>query len=469
MTNTVVEQAKSIFEVFMKFDYVISSALIGVSMALVQVQEVLALSPQAVNEIAKQVTVRMEIPGTPGSGVLVKQEGNTYIVLTAAHVVKNPKEVLKNPDKYEIITPDGQRHAVTEVKPLPNNLDLAVVKFISNRKYKCVKVGDANESSIGAAVYVYGFPKVQDTTKSRTGKFTQGRITGSAAKAIERGYAIAYDNSTLQGMSGGAVLNSKGELIGIHGKGDNSGDSSGEAANSGRSLKNPRNFAIPINTFVQHSASVGINLGISLPAPVATAPKGDDFYIRGLNKSEQGDLQGAINDFSEAIRLNPKYAFAYQLRGHARQQLKDYRAAISDYSEAIRLSPNTYIFYLSRGIARAQLREDLPGAVADLTKVIELVNENEDEGDTLFHAYLSRGIAHFFQNEHQDAVADLTQALKINPNYSEAYYLRGAARLGLGDRKGAKADLQKAAELFQQAGRKNEYLETLALIKQYQL
>lgn len=449
----------------MKFDYVISSSLIGVSIALVQVQEVSALSSQAVNEIAKQVTVQMEIPESPGSGVLVKQEGNTYIVLTAAHVVKNPKEVLKNPDKYEIITPDGQRHAVTEVKPLPNNLDLAVVKFISNRKYKCVKVGDANESSIGAAVYVYGFPKVQDTTKSRTGKFTQGRITGSAAKAIERGYAIAYDNSTLQGMSGGAVLNNKGELIGIHGKGDNSG----EATDSGRSLKNQRNFAIPINTFVQHSASVGINLGISLPAQVATASKSDDFYIQALNKSQQGDLQGAINDLSEAIRLNPKYTFAYSLRGSVRQQLKDYRAAISDYSEAIRLSPNTYIFYLSRGTARALLREDLPEAVADLTKVIELAIENEDEGDTLFHAYLSRGIAHFFQNEHQDAVADLTQALKINPNHSEAYYLRGAARLGLGDRKEAKADLLKAAELFQQAGKKNEYLGTLALIKQYQL
>ncbi len=451
----------------MKFDYVISSALIGVSMALVQVEEVSALSSQAVNEIAKQVTVQMEIPESPGSGVLVKQEGNTYIVLTAAHVVKNPKEVLKNPDKYEIITPDGQRHAVTEVKPLPNNLDLAVVKFTNNRKYKSVKVGNANENSIGAAVYVYGFPKVQDTTKSRTGKFTQGRITGNAAKAIERGYAIGYDNSTLQGMSGGAVLNNKGELIGIHGKGDNSG----EATDSGRSLKNQRNFAIPINTFVQHSASVGINLGISLPAQVATAPKGDDFYIQALNKRQQGDLQGAINDLSEAIRLNPKYAFAYALRGTVRHELKDYRGAISDFSEAIRLSPNHMDIspYLSRGIARAQLREDLPGAVADLTKVIELATENEDEGDTLFHAYLSRGIAHFFQNEHQDAVADLTQALKINPNYSEAYYLRGAARLGLGDRKEAKADLLKAAELFQQAGKKNEYLGTLALIKQYQL
>lgn len=42
-----------------------------------------------------------------------------------------------------------------------------------------------------------------------------------------------------------------------------------------------------------------------------------DFYNRGTDKLKRGDYRGAIEDFNQALRLNPKDATAYDSRGVA--------------------------------------------------------------------------------------------------------------------------------------------------------
>lgn len=59
-----------------------------------------------VDEIAQQITVSINSKNNGnGSGVIVASEGNTYYILTAAHVVKNP-------DEYTLVAPDGQSYPV---------------------------------------------------------------------------------------------------------------------------------------------------------------------------------------------------------------------------------------------------------------------------------------------------------------------------------------------------------------------
>ncbi|MER3493461.1 MAG: hypothetical protein C4323_14700, partial [Mastigocladus sp. ERB_26_2] len=81
------------------------------------------------------------------------------------------------------------------------------------------------------------------------------------------------------------------------------------------------------------------------------------------------------------------------------------------------------------------------------------------------HLTLSPKIPNGF---YKGAIADYTSALKINPNYADAYYNRGIARYNLGDNQGAIADLQKAAELFRQQGNTQLYQKALELIRKYQ-
>ncbi len=76
------------------------------------------------------------------------------------------------------------------------------------------------------------------------------------------------------------------------------------------------------------------------PLPRHTSlPSAIDFNYLGLTKFKQGDYQGAIQDYNQAIRLNPKFAFAYNNRGTARLQLGDKQGAIADFNKAVELNP----------------------------------------------------------------------------------------------------------------------------------
>src|SRR6516225_4005720 len=73
-------------------------------------------------------------------------------------------------------------------------------------------------------------------------------------------------------------------------------------------------------------------------------------YDRGNAWRNKGDLDRAIADYNEAIRLDPKDAKAYNNRGIASRAKADLDRAIADYNEAIRLDPNAGS-YKNRGVA----------------------------------------------------------------------------------------------------------------------
>ncbi|WP_017717401.1 serine protease [Kamptonema formosum] len=181
---------------------------------------------------------------------------------------------------------------------------------------------------------------------------------------------------------------------------------------------------------------------------------------RGIARRNLGDNQGAISDYNKAIRLNPNYAEAYYNRGIARAYQRDYQAAISDFNEAIRLNPNLAEAYNNRGNARTYQR-DYQGAISDYSEVIRL-NPN------LAYAYNNRGYARDELGDYQGAISDYNEAIRLNPNLAEAYYNRGLTHRQLGDKQRAIADFQKAADLYRQQGRRDNYQKALDLIRELQ-
>lgn len=430
----------------MKLNYLLASSTVGISIVFLQPQFASAQALNQVNKIAKQITVLVDSPNSNGSGVIIKKQGNIYTVLTAAHV-------LRKQENYEIVTSDNQRYSLNKssVKQV-EGVDLAIAEFSSNKNYPVAKIGNSDSSEEGTTAFVAGFPRATAAISRSIYTFTKGEVTANASQPLKDGYGLVYSNDTLPGMSGGAVLNQKGELIGIHGRADIR-DTNIEVSASNPAiavLKSGFNLGIPINTFIRQSVEVGVDLGISLPQKQVSALTADDYFIRGGKKSENKNYQGAVEDYTQAIKLDSNYEEAYLKRGFNYSLIRNYQNAIADYSQAIKINPNYEEAYIKRGYARSNLR-DVKGAIEDYSQALKINSRNSE-------TYLIRGIAWSRLKLYKKAIADYNQVLKIEKNTrlaAIAYGMRGISRTYSGDTKGGLADLRYSNYLFEQLKQKS--------------
>jgi lipoprotein NlpI len=84
-----------------------------------------------------------------------------------------------------------------------------------------------------------------------------------------------------------------------------------------------------------------------------------------------GNYERAIQDYDQAIRLNPSSALAYNNRGRANHLKEDYAQAISDYGAAINLDPDYPLAFYNRGLARFDQGLYI-AAVPDFVRAVQL-------------------------------------------------------------------------------------------------
>ena len=397
----------------------LSTILFGTTAALVWCQpQAQALSAAEVSKLAKNVTVRISSPGGLGSGVIVKKEGDTYTVATAAHVVDLP-------NTYDIQTPDQQTHQITSSSIQKfKGVDLAVVQFSSSQTYAVAKMGNVNDAPEGTPIYVAGFPAQTLALTESIYNFTEGKVTANATKPLADGYSLVYSNSTLPGMSGGPVLDEQGRLVAIHGRADTATiQPQDEATNPDIYIKTGFNLGIPINTFLNSlpSTLTSLNLGTLDPRPGANEPTAADFYLQGGDKLKRKDYAGAIADFSQAIELDPEYVEAYYGRslGHYRQ--RDSFKAIEDLTQAIKLNPEYTQAYVQRGVVKANSR-DTSGSLSDYRQALVL---SPLDATILYRQALSE----LQLWRYQGAMFALDRAIAFNPRLAEAKVMKGVVQV----------------------------------------
>ncbi len=167
---------------------------------------------QQLNDTARSITVKVLSGESWGSGIAIARQGKQYTIVTNAHVVSAQETI-------RIQTPDDRVYAAVSVEVERfKGYDLAIVTFESEgAEYPIATIADAPRLQEGDPLVAVGFPFSGDPAVDAGFKFTMGRVALIPELSLIDGYQIGYTNDVEKGMSGGPVLNRRGEVVAING------------------------------------------------------------------------------------------------------------------------------------------------------------------------------------------------------------------------------------------------------------
>lgn len=331
-----------------------------------------------------------------GSGFFVGKDK----VVTNLHVVALSGTVFAKLTDREVIYP------IKGVTVFDAGNDLVILKIIGEGTP--LSLGDSDMVQSGERVITMGYP-------NRKYKVVEGTIDG--IRNTDKWLRMKID--IVGGSSGSPVLNSKGQVIGIN-----------------AAKYKDYAYAVPSNALkmlLARSKPTEPLMEWQKRAPIRAYA----YHIQGHLKSVVGHYRGAIADYDNAIKLNPKTRHTYYQRGNIKAALGKYKKAIADYDKAIQLNPENLDVYKTRGTVKFSLG-NLEQAMLDFNKVVQLNPDDADaynnRGKVRFRfgaSEFSRGNADKARELYEGAIEDYTQAIKLNPEDTEAHSNLGAVKSAL--------------------------------------
>ena len=169
-------------------------------------------------------------------------------------------------------------------------------------------------------------------------------------------------------------------------------------------------------------------------------PSNATAYVRrGVSKARLGHHARAIEDFDQALRLDPRNTTAYAERGRANVRLGRHAEAVEDFDQILLLDPRDADAYLNRGVSKSRVGQHTE-ALEDFDQALLL-----DPRSAL--SYSNRGISKAILGRRQEAIEDYDRALLLDPRDADTYANRGSAKAELGRYAEAVVDFDRALEL----------------------
>ena len=176
---------------------------------------------------------------------------------------------------------------------------------------------------------------------------------------------------------------------------------------------------------------------------------------RGNAYKARNDLDKALDDYNQAVALDPKNAGAYVDRALLLSRKANVEHAMEDYAEAIKLNPQQWQAYFNRAAEFKELGK-LRDALADLDYVMRL-------NPKFVGTYMNRANIYNRQGQLDKAINDYNAALQLDPSLAQIYVARAGIFMRKGDYVRALSDLQRAAYTKSEKG--DDALNLLAWLR----
>ena len=250
-------------------------------------------------EIAKQVspaTVSLKVIGVDNDTETVIGSGTGFIITDDGYIVTNKHVVVLAEEAVStyyvtVVLPGDELPVRAEVVGSDTQTDIAVLKVDTDKKLPCVKLGDSDLLQAGELAVVIG-----NALGSLDDSVTVGVISAPSREINRNGYrveVIQTDASVNPGSSGGPLINSYGEVVGI----TNSKIITSTSENVG--------FAIPVNAVKKVIEDI-INYGKVVDRPYLGVS------VRYVPEGSYYGAEGGI--FVEEIVMNgPAYNAGFKL------------------------------------------------------------------------------------------------------------------------------------------------------------
>ena len=327
------------------------------------------------------VLVTEDADGHPvalGSGFFVAGD----LVATNYHVVKGAARI------YARRIGEESQLSVVAVVGTDEENDLSLLR-VAGARYRPLMLARGSQIGVGDDVYVIGNPAGLE------GTFSQGIVSGI------RGYQYIQITAAIShGSSGGPVMNNHGEVIGV----------ATSAIEEGQNL----NFAVPVS-YVSRLLGRTTLISARAPGPRRSTVRlsAKAYYDQGNIQFAQGDLQGALRSYQQALRINPRYADALSAVAWTDEALGKNDQAISYYKEAIRAKPGDYFSYENLG----RLYDERGLIKEELNLALERVRAIPKE----FQSYWSLAELYEKLGREQDAIDVYKSAISVLPTEVYAY------------------------------------------------
>lgn len=176
--------------------YVLIILLLGLPSMAYEADELKTITIyERINPTIVSIDAQVSDGFSTGTGCIVRSDG---LILTGSHVIDDSKEI-------EVKTHDGKSYKATVVAKMGKNNDLALLKINTKTPLKTVSFGNSANVKVGQKVLSIGNPF------GFSGTLTQGIVS----RIDYTRHRIQTDAAINPGCSGGPLLNSDGEVIGI--------------------------------------------------------------------------------------------------------------------------------------------------------------------------------------------------------------------------------------------------------------